>query len=86
VIRTGSIEPKRWLRRLRAALGGMSAPPAGSDRGSGSSRSMSRRLAERLTRAWDTLFSLPDEWAGWPARGIAGGALVRRTAPASRRH
>jgi hypothetical protein len=73
VIRTHSFEPKRWLRRLRAALGGTPAPPARSDGGSGSSGPMSWRPAERLTRARDTLFSLPDEWAGWlPVASPAG--------------
>lgn len=68
VRRTPSLEPKQWIRRLRdLTMGTTSFRVSGA---SASSASHSSRLKERLSRVWDSMFSIPDERCGWIPFGL----------------
>ncbi len=78
VIRTSAFEPKPILRALRARLrpraqvGGPEAAPPGSPDGAEAAR------GPFLSRAWDAVFSCPDEWGGWMPWALPAGLFRAR--------
>jgi len=78
VIRSHALTPKIWARKLRAAIG---LKPIGASVPFRETTATAPRTSvlERISRAWDLVFSLPDEWAGWiPPAFVAGWLRTRR--------
>lgn len=78
IVRTHALTPKIWGRRIRAALG-MKEIGAALPATTTSAAVPRISVMERVSRAWDLVFSLPDEWAGWiPSAVLAGYGRARR--------
>src|SRR5260221_744257 len=79
IVRTHALTPQAWGRGLRTAFGGKpieDASPAAPSTGPAPRMS----VMERLSRVWDLLFSLPDEWSGWIPPALAAGLMRARRA------
>ncbi len=79
VIRTPALHPKRLVRRLRSLLRGPSAQPSQHRPSAANSDGDSPSARPLVSILWDSLFSIPDEFAGWlPFALLAGRLRARR--------
>jgi glycosyl transferase family 4 len=71
--RSPTLDPKRWIKRLRASLPGNRGTVPAQAPSENDGLSISGRLLQRLSAAWDVLFSIPDVRAGWIPMALPAG-------------